>query len=423
LVLRLCNGSVSAAPGEGGGRGPRLAGGVDPLNEEGRLVGEVDPWRTMGMKNWMSKLRSCPVLLATLGLLVLVPALGCSDDATCVDCEADDVDPAKVIDPRSLGDGTGYPGESWTMAPTPEALGWSERRLRDASDMAGKIGSDAFMVVDRGISVWEYGQVGKNYVVQSCRKSFLSALYGIFVHNGTIDLGLTLEELGIDDLPPSLTAEEKQATLENLVMARSGVYHEAAAESQSMKDARPPRGSHPPGTFWYYNNWDFNVLGTVFIQLTHEDIFEALYERFAVPLQMQEFTPANGWYYYEEMSEHPAYHFNMSARDMARFGLLFLREGRWREGEIVPSAWVERSTEPYSDAGTGWDYGYMWWVGKPKYWEGHDVIAAQGGSGQAVFVVRDMDIVITHKVDYDTWRGDWNDVYELVKRILYAKVM
>ena len=39
-------------------------------------------------------------------------------------------------------------------------------------------------------------------------------------------------------------------------MARSGVYHEAAAESQSMKDARPDRGSHPPGTFYYYNNWD-----------------------------------------------------------------------------------------------------------------------------------------------------------------------
>jgi len=285
------------------------------------------------------------------------------------------------------------------------------------------MGSDAFMVVDRGVSVWEYGQIAKNHVVQSCRKSFLSALYGGFVQDGTIDLGLTLERLGIDDLPPALTADEKQATLEHLIMARSGVYHEAAAESQSMKDARPPRGSHPPGTFWYYNNWDFNVLGTAFIQLTGEDIFQSLHDRFAVPLQMEEFHPSNGWYYYEAVSEHPAYHFQMSARDMARFGLLFLREGSWRGEELLPPAWVERSTQPYSDAGLAFDYGYMWWVGKPGYWDGHDVIAALGGSGQAIFVVRDLEVVITHKVDYDTWRGDWSGVYALVKRILEAKVV
>ena len=356
-----------------------------------------------------------------LGLLVLV--LACSDASTCVDCEADDVDPSKIVDPRSLGDGTGFPAESWTRAPSPEALGWSPKRLLDAQGMAAQVRSDAFMVVDRGISVWEYGQVSKNYVVQSCRKSFLSALYGIFVHDGTIDLGLTLEELGIDDLPPSLTPEERQATLENLIMARSGVYHEAAAESQSMKDARPSRGSHAPGTFWYYNNWDFNVLGTVFGQLTHEDIFEALHDRFAVPLQMQEFQPSNGWYYYEEMSEHPAYHFGMSARDMARFGLLFLREGKWRDQQILPSEWVTRSTTAYSDTGSTLDYGYLWWVGSPADWGGHALYAALGGSGQAIFVVPDLEVVITHKVDYDTWRGNWNDVYDLVRRILNAKVL
>ena len=290
--------------------------------------------------------------------------------------------------------------------------------------MASAMGSDAFMVVDRGVSVWEYGHVSKNYVVQSCRKSFLSALYGIFVHDGTIDLSLTLEELGIDDLPPSLTAEEKQATLEHLIMARSGVYHEAAAESQSMKDARPERGSHPPGTFYYYNNWDFNVLGTVFRELTGEDIFESIHQRFGIPLQMEEFQPSNGWYYYQEMSEHPAYHFAMSARDMARFGLLFLRDGQWRGQQVVPAEWVERSVQPYTDTGGNtWNYGYMWWVGKPEAWGGNRVFAALGGSGQAIFVFPDLQVVITHKVDYDSWRGNWGAVYDLVRQILYAKVL
>lgn len=360
--------------------------------------------------------------LFLLGLLVLGSA--CSDNSTCSACSGDDVDPSEILDPRSLDDGSGYPGVEWTRAPTPASLGWSETLLQDANGYATGMGSDAFMVVDRGISVWQYGAVSKNYVVQSCRKSFLSALYGIYVHDGTIDLSLTMEDLGIDDLPPSLTPEEKQATLEQLIMARSGVYHEAAAESQGMKDARPERGSHEPGTHWYYNNWDFNVLGTVFRQVTGEDIFEALYDHFAVPLQMQDFQASNGWYHYQEdISVHPAYHFNMSARDMARFGLMFLTDGGWRDEEIVPADWTERSTVAYSDAGGTFDYGYMWWVGEPAAWDGHDVIAALGGSGQAIFIVRDMDIVITHKVDYNTWRGSWNDVYDLVKRVLRAKVL
>jgi CubicO group peptidase (beta-lactamase class C family) len=353
-------------------------------------------------------------------VLLLFSGWACSDDSLCSACDDSPRDPPQVVDPRTLGDGTGYPGESWTGVQDPRVLGWNRDRLRDAAFVAAGMGSDALMVVDRGIVVLEYGATEKNYVVQSCRKSFLSALYGIFVENGTIDMGLTMEELGIDDINP-LTPEEKQATLDDLIKARSGVYHEAAAEAPSMKAARPERGSHPPGTFWYYNNWDFNVLGTVFIQLTGEDIFESLYNRLAVPLQMQEFLPSNGQYQYEPVSLHPAYHFDMSARDMARFGLLMLRGGRWRDQQIFSPEWVTRSTQAYSDTGGDLDYGYMWWVGEARYWNGHALYAARGGSGQAIYVVPDLEVVITHKVDYDTWRGDWAGVHNLIRLILTAK--
>lgn len=362
-------------------------------------------------------------LICVALLAALATGWSCSDSSSCSVCAEDEIDPSQLVDPYTLGDGSGFPGEDWTRVPEPAALGWSEARLVAASDLANQMGSDAFTVVDRGVLVWDFGRTSNNYIVQSCRKSFLSALYGIFVEDGTIDMGLTMGELGIDDLPPSLTEVEKQATLENLILARSGIYHEAAAESQSMKNARPERGSHAPGTFWYYNNWDFNVLGTAFIELTGEDIFESIHQRFAVPLQMQEFLPSNGWYYYQDMSEHPAYHFQMSARDMARFGLLFAREGEWRGEQIIPADWVEVSTQPHSDAGTVFDYGYMWWVGKPGYWGDYHLFAALGGSGQAIFVFPELDIVITHKVDYDTWRSDWAGVYQLVKQILFAKVL
>jgi CubicO group peptidase (beta-lactamase class C family) len=359
------------------------------------------------------------VAVALLSFWVLSLLLACSDGG-CPTCIAG-VDPDQLIDPSTLGDGSGYPDAVWTVAPDPRALGWSEKRLKSVSDYARDLRSDGLMVVDRGVVVWEHGNISRNLIVQSCRKSFLSALYGIYHAQGLIDLSATMEELGIDDLPPSLTAVEKQATVEHLLMARSGVYHEAAAESQSMKDARPARGSHAPGTFWYYNNWDFNVLGTLFIQFTGKDVFQALFDDFAVPLRMQEFQPSNGTYYYEEVSEHPAYHFSMSPRDMARFGYLVLRDGRWRGEQIIPADWIERMLIPYSDAGSTWGYSYMWWIGKPEAWGGHTVYAARGGSGQAIFVVDDMDVVITHKVD-NRWLGGWSEVYSLVRQILDAKV-
>jgi CubicO group peptidase (beta-lactamase class C family) len=278
------------------------------------------------------------------------------------------------------------------------------------------------MVIDRGLAVVRWGSTSRNHIVQSVRKSFLSGLYGIYQDEGMIDLSRSLAELGVDDsVPPTLTDLEKTATLNQLIKARSGVYHEAAAESQSMKDARPERWSHDPGTFYYYNNWDFNVLGVAFIQLTGEDIFEVLYDRVAVPIRMEDFAASNGWYHYEDISEHPAYPFDMSARDMARYGLLFARGGRWHDEQIIPGAWVEESTTGYSDTGGAFHYGYMWWVGKPERFRGHRMFAALGGSGHAIFVFPEIDLVVVHRVNPSTYRFGWNEVLELLDRVLGAR--
>jgi hypothetical protein len=77
---------------------------------------------------------------------------------------------------------------------------------------------------------------------------------------------------------------------------------------------------------------------------------------------------------------------------------------------------------PYSDAGGTWDYSYMWWIGKAQAWDGHTIYAARGGGGQAIYIVDDMDLVITHKVDNAVWQGGWSEVNTLVRRILSAKV-
>jgi len=199
----------------------------------------------------------------------------------------------------------------------PEEIGWSSVKLEEAENYAEQIGSAAVMVLYEGKVFFSWGKINQKYLIHSIRKPFLCALYGIYVKRGLIDLDKSLDELGIDDIPPGLTSIEKQATVRDLLMSRSGVYHEAAAEAQVMIRTRPERGSHAPGDFFYYNNWDFNVLGTIFEKQTGKKIFEAFKEEIADPIGMQDFLLTDGRYQYEwKKSKHPAYHFRMTARDM-----------------------------------------------------------------------------------------------------------
>jgi len=215
----------------------------------------------------------------------------------------------------------------------------------------------------------------------------------------------TLAKLGIDDYPPALTAEEKRATVRDLLEARSGVYHPAAYETLGMAAKRPERGSHAPGTFWYYNNWDFNALGTIYEHATGTGIYDALDRLIAKPVGMQDYRPEDGVYFPGAASIHRAYPLRMSARDLARFGLLYLNKGAWVGKQIVPADWVRESTRPYSvQPSSGFGYGYLWWTAPPT--PGPDGIPegtfiAWGAGGQHAFIIPAYDLVVVNRVDRD----------------------
>jgi CubicO group peptidase (beta-lactamase class C family) len=294
---------------------------------------------------------------------------------------------------------------------SPEEVGWSSEKLSEAAQYADELGYTALMLVHDGKVFYSWGDVEKNYQCHSIRKPFLSALYGIYVDNKTIDLDLTLEDLSIDDISPKLAETEKQATIKHLLQARSGVYHEAAGEVESMKAARPERGSHKPGEFFYYNNWDFNALGTIFRQLTGKDIFKEFKEKIADPIGMEDFDPASCEYDFErETSEHPVYAFRMSARDMARFGILYQQGGVWGDKRIISEDWVSESTAARSvvDSTLGAGFGYMWGTMA----EGSRLANLMGGSGiffsgigvHSLVVMPELKLVLVVRMDTD---GDW----------------
>ncbi|NRP85709.1 hypothetical protein GFPCMMHI_01609 [Ensifer adhaerens] len=317
-----------------------------------------------------------------------------------------------------------YPAREWTMAEEPSELGWSRSALAEAHEFAESIGSSAMMIVQGGLVVSAWGNIADVTGIASMRKSLLSVLIGIHEAEGTVDLGLTLAELGVDDCEPALTFSEKQATIEDLLMSRSGVYHAAADQDPATL---PPRGTHSVGEQWFYNNWSFNVLGVILERLTGIPIAEDFSRRIALPLQMQDFQPQHFYFKTVPQSSHPAYKIRMSARDLARLGLLLLNEGRWRGTQIIPAEWIRRSIKPYTDLGRGVGFGYSWWTGRyalrsttisvrdhqedmPFYW-------ASGMGHQYLMVFPAIGTILIHRVA-DTANGPSNQQIEQLQTMI-----
>ena len=212
-----------------------------------------------------------------------------------------------------------------------------------------------------------------------------------------------------------MTTEERQARIVDLLRARSGVYHAADFETDFQRKGRPARGSHPPGTFWFYNNWDFNALGTIFEKKTGLKIGDAFYKRIAVPIGMEDFKPSDVYYVGDgSVSSHPAYMFEMTARDMARFGLLYLSHGRWKGHQIVPQDWVDKSTHANEMVHVGHmpvgGYEYLWWVEYGGVHLGDATVpgmySAQGAGGHIILVVPSKNLVIVNRYDNEPQARD-----------------
>ena len=138
---------------------------------------------------------------------------------------------------------------TWEQIDNPDSVGWLSVKLQEACEYSQTMRTAAVVIIYRGKVLYHWGEIDRKFWVHSIRKPFLNALYGIHVDEGNIDPSKTMLELGINDYPYQLTTTEKTATVQMLLQSRSGIYIEAACETQEAKETRPPRGSYFPGAF------------------------------------------------------------------------------------------------------------------------------------------------------------------------------
>ncbi len=312
------------------------------------------------------------------------------------------------------------PQETWQRYADVGEAGFDAAALEEARLAWDAMPSSAFLVVSGGAVVASWGDVERRFMCHSVRKSFLTALYGIYWDRGEVDLNKTLADLGIDDHPEPLLETERNARILDLLKARSGVFHPAAYAGRT--DSRP-RGSEGPGRFFAYNNWDFNTAAAILMQEAEIDIFEAFDEHFGQPLEMEDWRVSDGYYHYErDKSRYPAYPFRMSARDAARFGLLYAREGAWGDERILSRHWVRRSAALYSIDNDRMGYGFMWWVLREPRFERYGMYAALGVGNQMIAVLPDIDLVIVNRANtYAGERTPMGPLLAVIEKVLDAR--
>jgi len=121
-----------------------------------------------------------------------------------------------------------------------------------------------------------------------------------------------------------------------------------------------------------------------------------------------------------EVSKFPAYHMWFSTRDMARIGLLMLRNGKWKDKQLISKKWVNEITKQrtsYAEAqknvpvlkkdGLDLGYGYMWWLIENSYNPKlKNAFSAQGAFGQNITIYPEIDVVLAFKTKTEYRRGN-----------------
>ena len=325
-----------------------------------------------------------------------------------------------------------FPGENWEKHQSWSEVGYDESRISDIRKfITDSMNTTGLYVVVNGKELFRFGDIEELSYLASCRKSILAMMYGNYIADGTINPETTLEELGLDDVQ-GLLPIEKKATVRNLITARSGIYHPASNAGDNSADA-PARGSQQPGTYFLYNNWDFNAAGAAFEKMTGKNIYDAMETDIALPIGMQDWNrSAQKKSGNTNRSKYQAYHVWLSTRDMARIGHLMLNEGKWKDKQVIPSDWAKKIISvvtpleemyPVRLRDGYFGYGYMWWVWNGPEAEGpfEGAYTARGAIGQYITVLPKLNMVIAHKTKSAYGRSTgWKEYEKLIRLFIDA---
>jgi len=317
---------------------------------------------------------------------------------------------------------TPLPGDDWKVS-TPEAQGLDPMLVAEMYYNAAELETIySLLVIKNGYLIAEdyfnEGSVDQKDRLQSVTKSYTSALVGIALEQGYL---ASVDQKMLDFFPEvadQITDPRKeQITIRHLLQMRAGYPWEetdpALWEGLLSGYYLPLIEEFPliadPGTEFNYSNLSSNWLGIIVDRACGTNLKAYAEENLFLPIGVE----VGEWGTDAEGHNNGCADLHLTARDAAKFGLLYLNDGVYEGNQVVPANWVHDSLQRYSEdinvtggfpANWGLSfrdvgYGYQWWSARVGE---HHFDLAWGHGGQLIVLLDEFDMVIV-VTSYPFW--------------------
>ena len=308
-----------------------------------------------------------------------------------------------------------FPGDEWTTKSASDLdidQGKVDRlfdlSFEDDATQAVVLIKDGYLIGERYAEGFNADSFGTSW---SMAKSFYASLIGISIDRGEIK---SLDDK-VSDYLDYFNDERSDITIRDILNMASGLqFPEHEHELMFFKKdhlayAKDIGVEKKPNTLFEYNNVNSMLLGDILLVATGKKADDLLNERILKPIGAENST------LWRDSSDNVLTYccIDMSARDYSRFGLLFSRNGKWEQNQIISSDYVNETFTPYweftperfTDLNRG--YSLHWWFSKND--DEGQIFNASGKFGQYIFVDRRNDVIFTRITKYFPTTGSKQD--------------
>jgi CubicO group peptidase (beta-lactamase class C family) len=254
------------------------------------------------------------------------------------------------------------------------------------------------------------GAVGRKTLLQSASKSYISALVGIAQNQGCLS---SVEQKMLDFFPEianQITDPRKWGiTIQEMLQMRSG-YPDEESDSDYLEalywGVYPPLIEefslvNEPGAAFNYSNLTYSWLAILLERACGPDLKAFARRQLFEPME----TEVGEWLKDREGHYIGSGGIHVTARDAAKFGLLYINDGKYRGDQIISPDWVHDSLQTYSENARDYGgslsfrqlgYGYGWWTARAG---DHDLSFAWGHGGQLIVLLDELNMIIVTTAD------------------------
>ncbi len=299
-----------------------------------------------------------------------------------------------------------WPTKGWRTA-LPQTQGMDPEKLQRMFTVIEeqKLALHSVVVVRNGYIVAEmyYPPYEENtrHALYSCTKSFISALVGMAVAEGRLKTDETVLSCFPDHEFANTDTRKAAMTVEHLLTMSSGldwpegdvIYSQMWISRDWVQFVLDRPMAEEPGTRFDYNSGCSHVLSAIVADRSGMLTQNFAQERLFAPLGITNVR----WDLDSQGLAIGGWGLEITPRDMAKFGYLYLNEGKWEEQQIVPAEWVRTSTTTHIETGESFNYGYQWWT-YPQW----GAYFARGRFGQIIFVIPEYQLVVVFTAGMDS---------------------